>query len=356
MTVNRRRFVAALSALVVPRLARAGYPAVRPGRLLTFPRDHGAHPDFRTEWWYVTGWVRDAQGSEYGVQITFFRNRPRVQEDNPSRFAPRQLLFAHAALADVRHGRLRYDQRAAREGNGIAEAAQGDARVRIEDWSLTRNEERYAASVASREFAFELEFRPTQPVLLQGERGFSRKGPRALDASYYYSMPQLAVAGQITARDARRAVTGAAWLDHEWSSHYLADAARGWDWVGVNLEQGAALMAFRMRGKDGGVLWASATYRDRAGHIHGFRPGEIAFEPLRHWRSARTETSYPVAMRVRAGELTFDLEPLMDDQELDARASVGTVYWEGAVRAVRGGRRVGAGYMELTGYWRPLKL
>jgi predicted secreted hydrolase len=349
-------FVAALPALSLACRARADYPPVRGGQLLAFPRDHGAHPDFRTEWWYITGWVRDAQGGEYGVQITFFRNRPRVQEDNPSRFAPRQLLFAHAAVADLRHGSLRHDQRAAREGNGVAEAAQGETRVRIDDWSLTRRAERYEARIASRDFAFELDFRPTQPLLLQGERGFSRKGPGALDASYYYSIPQLAVAGQIALGPTRLSVGGTAWLDHEWSSHYLADAARGWDWTGINLDDGAALMAFRMRGKDDSVLWASGTYRDKAGRVRSFRPAGVAFEPLRRWRSTRTETSYPVAMRVRAGELTFDLDPLMDDQELDARASVGTIYWEGAVRAMRDGRRVGAGYLELTGYWQPLKL
>jgi predicted secreted hydrolase len=349
-------FVAGLPALLLPRWARADYPRVVAGYALVFPRDHGSHPDFRTEWWYITGWVRDTQGNDYGVQITFFRNRPRVQEDNPSRFAPRQLLFAHAALADARHGRLRHDQRAAREGNGVAEAAQGNTRVRIDDWSLTREGERYEARVASREFSFELEFHPTQPLLLQGEQGFSRKGPGALDASYYYSIPQLAVAGQIALGGRLWSVTGNAWLDHEWSSHYLARTARGWDWAGVNLDDGAALMAFRMRDKDGGVLWASGTYRDKAGRVRTFRPAEIAFEPLRQWRSTRTETSYPAAMRVRTGERTFDLDPLMDDQELDARASVGTIYWEGAVRAMRDGRRAGAGYLELTGYWRALKL
>lgn len=354
--MDRRMFLAGLPALLLPRWARAGYPPVVAGYALAFPRDHGAHPDFRTEWWYLTGWVRDTQGRDFGVQITFFRNRPQVQEDNPSRFAPRQLVFAHAALADARHGKLRHDQRAAREGNGVAEAAQGDTHVRIDDWSLTRESERYEARVASREFSFELEFRPTQPLLLQGERGFSRKGPGKLDASYYYSIPQLAVTGQVMLGGARSSVSGTAWLDHEWSSQYLATTARGWDWAGINLDDGAALMAFRMRSKHDAVLWASGTYRDKAGRVRSLRPAEIAFEPLRQWRSMRTDASYPVAMRVRAGELSIDLEPLMDDQELDARASVGTIYWEGAVRAMRDGRRVGAGYLELTGYWRTLRL
>jgi predicted secreted hydrolase len=354
--MNRRMFVGGLPALLLSPWAHADYPPVVAGYALAFPRDHGAHPDFRTEWWYITGWARDAQGNDYGVQITFFRTRPRVQEDNPSRFAPRQVLFAHAALADAQYGKLRHDQRAAREGNGLAEAVQGDTRVRIDDWSLTREGERYEARVTSREFAFELEFRPTQPLLLEGERGFSRKGPGKLDASYYYSMPQLAISGQIALGGTTVSVTGAAWLDHEWSSQYLADAARGWDWAGINFDDGAALMAFRMRGKDGSVLWASGTHRDKAGRVRSLPASQIAFEPLRRWRSTRTGTSYPVSMRVRAGDLMVDLAPLMDDQELDARASVGTIYWEGAVRAMRDGRRAGAGYLELTGYWQVLRL
>jgi predicted secreted hydrolase len=329
---------------------------VRTGRTLVFPRDHGSHPDYRTEWWYVTGWVTHAQGEHYGVQITFFRNRPRLQEDNPSRFAPRQLLFAHAALADPRYGRLRHDQRAAREGFGLAQAAQQDTDVRLDDWSLRREGERYDARIVSREFALELSFRPTQPLLLQGEHGVSRKGPLPAQASYYYSRPQLAVSGHVTAGGARIAVSGLAWLDHEWSSEILAAGAAGWDWVGLNLDDGAALMAFRIRAKDGGRLWAAGTYRDARGHARALSPEEVVFEPLRQWRSPRTGVAYPVAMRVRAGELRFDLEPLMDDQELDSRASVGTIYWEGAVRAVRAGQRVGAGYLELTGYWQPLRV
>jgi predicted secreted hydrolase len=347
--LRRRAFLAALPGLLLGTPARADYPAVHP-RPLIFPRDHGSHPDFRTEWWYLTGWVKDARGQEYGVQITFFRNRPRLQEDNPSRFAPKQLLFAHAALADARHGRLRHDQRAARSLAGVAQAAQQDTDVRIDDWSLKRDGETYRARVPSREFDLDLRVEPTQPLLLQGQRGVSRKGPDPRQASYYYSRPHLAVSGSVRVGRETLPVGGTAWLDHEWSSEYLAREAAGWDWVGVNLDDGGALMAFRMRRKEGGVFWAAGTQRDAAGHVRSLRPAEVSFEPRRTWRSARTGATYPVAMRVQAGTVLLDLEPLMDDQELDARASVGTIYWEGAIRALLGGRRVGVGYLELTGY------
>jgi predicted secreted hydrolase len=356
MRTKRRRLILALPALAFARRAQAAYPVVVPGRALAFPRDHGAHPQYRTEWWYITGWMRDARGRDLGVQITFFRNRPLLQEGNPSAFAPTQLLFAHAAIADPAHGRLRHDQRAARAGLGLALAREGDTDVRIDDWSLRREGGAYRARVVSRELELALTFAPEQPVLPQGDAGFSRKGLRPPEASYYYSRPHLRVEGQLRVDRGQSRVQGRAWLDHEWASQYLAPEAAGWDWAGINLDDGAALMVFRMRAKAGGVHWAAATLRDARGRVRTFASHEVAMRPLRKWRSPRTGAEYPVGMSVQAGALALQLDPLMDDQELDARASTGTIYWEGAVRATRAGREVGRGYLELTGYWSALHL
>src|SRR5208283_2822135 len=170
--VNRRRFLASTSLLLAPGAGAAdSYPAIVPGQALQFPRDFGSHPAFRLEWWYVTAWVTDPRGAPYGVQITFFRNRPQVAENNASRFAPRQLLFAHAALADPQRGRLRYDQRAAREGFGLAQAGEETTDVWIDDWSLKLADGGYHAQIPARDFRFDLRFTPTQPVLLQGDAG-----------------------------------------------------------------------------------------------------------------------------------------------------------------------------------------
>jgi len=355
-----RNSVALLLALGCACLCSAGmaqdYAPVKPGVELQFPRDHGSHPQFRTEWWYLTGWVKKSDGTELGMQITFFRNRPRVAEDNPSQFAPRQLLFAHAALADAKTGKLLHDQRAARAGFGLAEAKEGGADVWIDDWSLKQTDSGYSARIAARDFGYALEFKSTQPVLQQGERGLSRKGPRPEQASYYYSRPQLAVSGTISVKGEQFAVSGSAWLDHEWSSDYLATEAAGWDWVGLNLADGGALMAFRMRDKAGRGYWAGGALRSADGRARVLTPEEVSFEPARRWRSPRTGAEYPVAMRLRAGDLELELEPLVDDQELDSRASTGTIYWEGAVSANGGGKLLGRGYLELTGYWRPLRM
>ena len=332
------------------------YAQAKPGLALQFPRDAGSHPQFRTEWWYLTGWIKDARGRDLGIQITFFRNRPGVAESNPSKFAPRQLLFAHAALADPSQGKLLHDQRAARAGFGLAEAQEGRTGVWIDDWSLKQSPNGYSAKIAARDFSYALEFKITQPPLLQGEGGFSRKGPRPAQASYYYSQPQLGVTGSITVGGERREVSGTAWLYHEWSSAYLAEEAVGWDWVGLNLADGGALMAFRIRAKDGRSYWAGGSLRGADGRVRVLKPEEVGFEPARRWCSPRTGVEYPVVMRLKAGDLDLDLEPLLDDQELDARASTGTIYWEGAVSAKSGGKPLGLGYLELTGYSRALRL
>jgi predicted secreted hydrolase len=354
----RAGFLLLLALGFLPTSPRAAgeYPPVRAGAALQFPRDTGSHPQFRNEWWYITGWLRTEDGRELGVQITFFRNRPLIAEDVASRFAPRQLLFAHAALADPGAGRLLHDQRAARAGFGLAEALEGRTEVVIEDWSLKAAGTGYAAEVAARDFRYSLSFEPTQGVMLQGERGFSRKGPAAAQASYYYSQPQLAVSGSVLIHGVERRVSGEAWLDHEWSSEPLAEGAVGWDWIGINLEGGGALMAFRIRTADGGSVWAGGSVRGADGRVRPLKPTEVRFSALRLWRSSRTGAEYPVAMRVEAGPVVLEVEPLMDDQELDARASTGTVYWEGAVRAKQGDKAAGRGYLELTGYWKPLKL
>lgn len=354
--MRRRQLLAALPLALLGLGARAQYAPVRRGTRLSFPRDHGAHPDYRTEWWYLTGWVTDPAGRDLGIQITFFRNRPLLQEANPSPFAPRQLLFAHAAVADPREGSLLHDQRAARAGLGLAEAGTHTTDVRLDDWSLVLEHDTYRSRIVSRAFGMELRFVATQAPMLQGVAGFSRKGEREAQASHYYSRPHLATEGDLTLHGRQVAVRGSAWLDHEWSSTILDERAAGWDWIGINLHDGGALMLFRIRGRDGGVLYVGGGLRDGRGRFRSLDRAEVAFEPLRTWRSPRTNVDYPVAMRVRAAGAQWVLQPLMDDQELDSRASTGTIYWEGAVRAMREGREVGRGYLELTGYWQPLRV
>jgi len=361
--MERRAFLQLLAVLPLARVGAsacategANFAAVVPGRTLVFPRDHGAHPDFRTEWWYATGWLNLPDGSPLGFQSTFFRVRTGLGEDNPSAFAPRQLILAHAAIADPRLGRLRHDQRAARVGFGRCGFSAEKTEVWVGDWRFEQHGERYQAVVRARDFSYALSLAADGPPMLNGQGGFSAKAPDPRHASYYYSRPHLKVQGEVTFDGRTHAVSGQAWLDHEWSSELLPGAAQGWDWVGLNLDDGSALMAFRLRRQDGGALWSAATFRQRDGGARVLEPDEIAFEPVRHWRSTRTGIAYPVEWRVRIGARTLHLRPLIDDQELDSRFSTGAVYWEGAVRVSEDGREIGRGYLEMTGYGERISL
>jgi predicted secreted hydrolase len=332
------------------------FAAVTPGRALAFPRDYGSHPDYRTEWWYVTGWLTAQDGESLGFQITFFRSRPHIDPRNPSAFAPRQLLIAHCALSDPRRGRLWQDQRIRRAGLTLAEASPTDTDVYIDDWTLKRTDGVYRARIAADEFELNLDFTETQPPMLNGDAGESRKGPDAGSASYYYSLPHLKVSGTVIRGQAPARVTGEAWLDHEWSSEYLDAQSTGWDWIGINLDDGSALMAFRIRGLHGDTRWAGASLRGTDGRLQSLGPAEVTFDPQRDWTSPRTGIRYPVQWRVTVGPRVLELRPLLDDQENDTRLSTGAIYWEGAVRAYEGGAPAGRGYLELTGYGEKLTL
>jgi predicted secreted hydrolase len=361
--MRRRRFLGL--ALLAPALARAAdndaAPRVVRGHPLEFPRDYGSHDAYRIEWWYVTGHL-DADGEPLGFQVTFFRARHDTKSEG--RFAPRQILFAHTALAEPRERRLLHAETVARGGFVDAYAQAGDTAARIGAWRMARERASGAyrvaipAADAAQPFAFELALSPTQPPLLQGDRGYSQKGPSITQASYYYSQPHLAVSGSVTRHGVVRTVRGRAWLDHEWSESYLDPRASGWDWIGINLDDGGALMAFRIRDRADAsrTLWSAATLRDANGQTRTLEGSDVEFTPRRFFTSARTNARYPIANAVRVGDVTYDIEPLFDDQELDSRASTGFVYWEGAALARRGDAIAGRGYLELTGYAQPLRL
>lgn len=350
--LSRRSLVlCALGALAAPM---AAWPL--PPREMRFPRDFGSHPDLNTEWWYITGHARSG-AREFGFQLTFFRSRIAETQDMRSAFAARQLIFAHAAITDLEGRKLWHDQRIARAGFGVASASEEDTDVRLRNWMLKRESKRYVAQLPAEGFALDLRFTPTQAVMLQGSAGLSRKGPDVEQASYYYSEPQLATEGRLTVQGRSFDVQGTAWLDHEWSDAYLHPEASGWDWIGMNLFDGGALMAFRIRHRDGSTLWAGGSMRSPDGRMRVFGPQEMQFTPEGRWVSPRTRADYPVRLRIQTPAGTFSVHPLLDDQELDSSGSTGAVYWEGLSDLRDGeGRTVGRGYLELTGYVRALKM
>lgn len=362
------------SALASQSADQPAFAAVTADQRLQFPRDHGAHPDFRIEWWYVTAWAhatrRGAAAEDIGIQITFFRVNTGWQRAHKSRFAARQLLFAHAALALSSEARLITAERAARLHEPFARAEQGDTRLTLDRWRFERHaDDHYQIAIEDSRFSLALTLHARHAPLLQGEAGFSQKGPQPAQASYYYSRPHLALSGSLErrtgdARDPARqrldstSLKGQAWFDHEWSSELLDERAEGWDWVGLQLDDGSALMAFRIRSRHRDTLWSDANWVD-AQHRRQLTPERarsVRFEPLRHWRSPRSGANWPVAMRIVIGERTLELRPLIDDQELNTQASTGITYWEGAVTVIESGQTIGRGYLELTGYAQALRI
>lgn len=352
--MRRRAFIAQVSALAFADAeaapsAEAAPPSATP---LVFPRDYGAHPDARIEWWYLTGWLDAPTAPSIGVQLTFFRVRTSIAP-SASRFSPDQILIAHVAIADPTVGALLHDAKVQRAGTARVFAALENTRLQLDRWSFARDvaSGSYRATLPTRSFDLELNARPTQPVLAQGNGGFSRKGLGDAQFSHYYSQPHLFLEASVRRDSATQKYRGTGWLDHEWSSSVLGNDAAGWDWIGINLDDGSALTAFQIRSRKAGpAMYAYASLRDVEGRLTIYPPSAVQFEPVRSWRSPRTGATYPVAQRIRVGDRTFETSPLMDDQELDSRSSLGAVYWEGASVLSESGTRVGRGYLEMTGY------
>jgi predicted secreted hydrolase len=355
------------SSAQVPSVATA-FATVTPlaGRELTFPRDHGAHPAFRTEWWYLTGLVTAKTGETFGFQCTFFRNGTGVEQSakHQSAFMPSQLVMAHFAVTRVSDTtakeRLTHIQRIGRATHGLAGASETTTDVFTRNWRLQLKSDGYHITAKDSQLSMALIAQPTQAILLQGDRGFSRKGPNANQASYYYSQPQLRVSGGIELDGKRFEVQGTGWLDHEWSTEVMSSDATGWDWVGMNLADGSALMAFRMRQSNGSALYTAATYRSADQRTRlVLSSDQVQWEDSASWPSEKSGARYPSKLTLSLNHpqlrRQFELVPMAMEQEIDAKATTGTVYWEGVTALVENGQRVGAGYLEMTGYWKPIR-
>lgn len=351
------RSSAALLALLLAAMAVAEpWRTVTTPLSLAFPADHGAHPEHRTEWWYVTGLLAGPDGRRFGYQLTFFRQglEPGPPPPGASELAPRQALAAHLAVADLAAGRLHHAQRLRRAAAGLAGFAVGDLHVWLEEWQMRRNEGdalTLQAGDRAAGVALALRLEPTRPLVRHGEGGVSRKGPEPGNASAYLTWTRLATAGTLAVGGRSFSVTGTSWLDHEWGSTQLGADVVGWDWLGVRLEGGRDLMVYRLRRSDGSASPHSAgTLVHPDGSTLPLGADDLQLDPLSRWRSPRTGAAYPSRLRLRIPRAGLDVTvtPLLVDAEIDARPSTGVIYWEGPVAL--SGTASGEGYMELTGY------
>jgi predicted secreted hydrolase len=347
-------------ALLLAGLAASTGAHALPEKKPTFPRDFGSHPEFRTERWSVTGHAKSGD-REFGFEVAFFRSRAGEAQGVKSKLAAKQLIFAQGAITDVQSKKLLQDQRVARDGVDIAIASTTDTDIQVKDWSLKRSASGYAVQLAGSDkgnaFKLALTLKPVQKVLLQGVDGLSQKGPDDKHASYYYSEPQLKTEGVISVGGKDLAVQGTAWLDHEWSEEPSAPEVVGLDWIGINMFDGGALTAFRLREANGRSFWGGGSLRAPDGRSFPFTPNAAKFSVESTWKSPLSQAVYPVEWTVRMPTEFYTVKAVIHNQELDCRASTGAIYWEGLSDLFDGaGRHIGRGYMEMTGYVKALRL
>ena len=359
-SVGRQKAPEKREALGVNRILAgapaAGFARAVAPRSFVFPRDHGPHAGFRSEWWYFTGNLTDGQGRRFGYQLTLFRVALAPQAPvRGSRWGSNEIFMAHFAVTDVAGKRFRYAERFSRAALRLAGAGGTPLAVRLEDWSALESAERpwsmkLSAADPEAGMAIELDLRSLTREILNGEGGLSRKGGRPGNASYYYSMPRMATSGTIRVGQESYRVSGLSWLDREWSTSALEEEQAGWDWFALQLDDGRDLMFYRLRRRDGSADPHSAgTLVTADGASRQLRPDQMQLEAIGWWTSPASGVRYPSVwrMRIPAHGIDLELTPRLADQELAASFR----YWEGAV-AVRGraGGVGGSGYVEMTGY------
>jgi len=333
-----------------------GFAQAKAPRAFRFPDDHGQHPEFRHEWWYFTGNLRGTGGRRFGYQLTFFRFAlSPVPPARVSRWATNQAYMAHFAITDVQGNRFRHFERTGRGALGLAGATARPFRVWLDDWSAEGVE---ASTLPIRlrateeEASIDLVLDTTRPIVLQGDRGLSRKSAASGNASYYYSMTRLATRGSLRIEGVSFPVEGNSWLDREWGTSSLEKGQAGWDWFALQLSGGKDLMFYRLRREDGVTdPFSAGTLVLPDGSVRPLSVDDVRIETLGYWKSPESGSRYPSRWRMRLPSEGLELEvvPRIADQEL--RTSIR--YWEGAV-GVRGTSRgepvEGDGYVELTGY------
>ena len=345
--------------LVLPvALGPFQYRSAVPGYRLLFPRDHASHPDYRTEWWYYTGHLKSSSGKEFGFQLTFFRSglKDLTLEKNSSAWKAEDLYFAHFALSDLSRRKFYFWQKMDRTVLGRAGSRTDRYQVWVGDWSaqLTREAHILTAKAPGREM--DLALRPLKRPVLHGEQGLSRKGAGGGQATYYYSLTRLEAAGTLRLDQEVFPVDGEAWMDHEFGSNQLAPDQMGWDWFGLQLEDGSEIMLYQIRRRDGGIdPFSSGTRVLADGKSVPLPRSAFSIGVAGHWRSPQSQALYPSGWILLIPNEGIELEvtPDFPEQELDTGQTTGIVYWEGSVQ-VRGKQRgksiQGKGYVELTGY------
>lgn len=346
--------------------------AIEP-REFVFPRDHGAHPGFKTEWWYYTGNLFTEEGRQFGYQFTIFRNQlrpsgadsvtmnPEGEGARDSEWSTNQLYLAHFAISDVLKKDHEFDERYSRGTAGLAGASVDPYRIWLEDWEITRvkdskaNDVRFPVRIKaemSDGTALDVVLNPQKPLVLQGEEGYDKKGGEDGNASYYISFTRMQTEGLLKKDGESLAVSGLSWMDHEWSTSALDSGQTGWDWFSIQLSNGYELMYYQIRNVDPELaLQTTGSLVTPNGQKRDLDQGEVRLEVLEYWTSSHTGARYPVqwTLAIPSEELEMDVTTVFDDQEM----TVSVQYYEGALQVSGKFRDAvidGNGYIEMTGY------
>jgi predicted secreted hydrolase len=331
-----------------------------PGYHFEFPRDHFSHPCFRTEWWYFTGNLSDASGSEFGFQLTFFREAVDNPYPNPSRWRIDDLYMAHFAISDIAAKDFLYSQRISRAGISLAGADPADGRIWNGPWKAEVHGDAWSLVAGDGTSALQLKMESRKPPSIQGINGVSQKAEGEGNGSHYYSLTRLATSGKLRFRGASYAVTGWSWMDHEFSTSQLSPQQVGWDWVSLQMKDGTEWMLFQLRRKDGTRdPFSAGSFVDEKGRVTPLASGDFEMIPGAAWASPQSGARYPVAWRIRVPRLRLEIEisAAMPAQELDTKQTTGVIYWEGSITAKGSHNETpvgGRGYLEMTGYAAPL--
>ncbi len=342
--------------------AAAQYKQALPGYSYEFPRDYFSHTDYRTEWWYYTGNLKSADGHRFGFELTFFRQGVSRQPLRNVNWGVQDLYLAHFALSDLGAQGFHYTERVNRAGPGIAGISQQAGRVWNGNWQAQWIDDTQQLHAIADGFSIRLTLRSDKPPVIHGQHGVSQKGAGAGHASHYISLTRLITAGTIDVKGKSYEVQGASWMDHEFSTDSLAPDEVGWDWLSIQLNDNTELMLYRLRHKDGTAdPYSSGTYIDAEGRATFLGAHDFTMQALGEiWRSPNSGARYPMAWRVTIPSLALNLEirTPMQAQELAGKTRLSPSYWEGAIDI--SGKRAswpisGAGYLEMTGYDRPLE-
>ncbi len=346
-----------IATIVGTPAAESGFSAADGSRPLTFPADFGAHPDFRTEWWYYTGNLQTQDGRHFGFELTIFRVGllpPSAEIPKDSKWSSREIYFAHFAISDIGGNHFYAFQRYSRPGPGLAGAEANPYQVWLEDWNITEQSQGvYRLQAEQEKISLDLTLNDEMGVILQGENGYSRKGKNPTNASYYYSQPRLRAEGSVKVDGAQYQVNGLAWNDHEFSTGVLDENQIGWDWFSLHFDDGRALMLFQLRERGGGISdSASGTFISADKTLQSLHKSDFEIAVLDTWRSPHTQGVYPSSWQLKINQQNcqLDAKPWMSDQEVNFSP---ITYWEGAVHftgTCDGTPVRGNGYIELTGY------